>query len=73
MLALTSEQRIAGQRIAARTARLLELYHAAKRLAAGMRRVGVGVYELEPAAVLSLRTSLAEAALELRRERKHEA
>jgi len=70
MLALTYEQRDAEQRVATRTARLLEVYHAAKRLAGGMKRIGTTEYELEPAAVLSLRTTLAEAGLLLLKERR---
>lgn len=73
MLALTSEQRTRESRLAFRTAKLLEVYHAAKRLADGMRRVQPGVYEVEPALLLVMRTSLTEAGLVLRKERNHDA
>jgi hypothetical protein len=72
MLALTYEQRDAEQRVATRTARLLEVYHAAKRLTDGMKRIGNKEYEVEPAAVLSLRTTLTEAGLFLLKERRLE-
>jgi hypothetical protein len=72
MLALDIERRIAEQKIAARTARLVDLYYAAKRLADGMVRVRAGVYEADPAAVLCLRTCIVEAAMELKKSHKHE-
>lgn len=72
MLCLTYEQRDAEQRVASRTARLMAVYRAAKTFAEGMRRLGPREYECDPGSMLALRTALAEAGLELLRERKRD-
>lgn len=68
MLALTLNERIAEQRVAVKLARLLEVYHVAKKLAKGMRRIGPREYEIDPGAVLALRSTLAEAGLVMMRK-----
>jgi len=65
MLTLDLNERIAEQRVALRLARLLEVYRVAKRLAKEMQRIGNRQYEIEPSAVLALRSTLAEAAIHL--------
>lgn len=65
MLCLTLNERIAEQRVATKLVRLLEVYRVAKRMARSMKRIGKREYEIEPGAVLALRSTLAEAALHL--------
>lgn len=55
-------------RQALRVCRLLEVFRAARVLTSTSRKVGHGVYEMEPAAMLALRSSLATAAMVLPKE-----
>lgn len=66
MLTMTNAER----RFAARTARLVEVVKAARRLSHEMRQVDRGVYAVEPSAVLSLRSSVAAAELILMQEQR---
>lgn len=64
MLTMTYSER----RFAARTARLVQVVKDAKKLTHKLRRLDKGLYEIEPAAVLSLRSSVAAAELILMQE-----
>jgi hypothetical protein len=68
MLTLDLNERIAEQRVALKLARLLDVYRVAKQMARGMQRIGPREYEIEPAAVLALRSTLAEAAIYLNKK-----
>lgn len=59
MLTMTDSER----RFAARTARLVQVVKDARKLTHALRRLDRGLYEIEPAAVLSLRSSVAAAEL----------
>jgi hypothetical protein len=59
MLTMTPAER----RLADRTAVLCRVMRSAKRIADTMRQINRGVYEIEPAAVLALRSSVAAAEL----------
>lgn len=67
MLTLTP----AEGRFAERTARLVQVVKAARKLSHEMRQLNRGVYEIEPAAVLSLRSSVAAAELILMRDERN--
>lgn len=66
MLTMTDAER----RFAARTARLIDVMKAARKLGRSIRRVQRGVYEIEPDAVLSLRSSVAAAELCLMQQQR---
>lgn len=67
MLTLTDAER----RFAQRTARLLDVMRAARRLSGDLRRMDRGLYEIEPAAVLRLRSSVAAAELVLMKDERN--
>lgn len=67
MLTLTDAER----RFAQRTARLLDVMRAARRLSGDLRRMDRGLYEIEPAAVLRLRSSVAAAELVLMQDERN--
>lgn len=55
-------------KVALRVCRLLEVYRAAQQLSRRARKLGRTAYELNPADVLALRSSLATAALVVEKE-----
>lgn len=68
MLCLDLNERIAEQRAAVRLSRLLEVFKVARALEKSLRRLGPREYEIDPGAVLALRTTLTEAALVMRKD-----
>jgi len=61
----------AERRFAARTARLVQVVKDARRLTHALRRLDRGLYEIEPSAVLSLRSSVAAAELVLIKDERN--
>lgn len=67
MLTMTDAER----RFAVRTARLVQVVKDARRLTHQLRRLERGLYKIEPAAVLSLRSSVAAAELVLMKDERN--